>query len=89
MMTSLLGSSFLCLFENRYYCCNKNQSLSNLGDHTMSWVNINERRVPVNDGRYKNRFNLCLEYSQIYGHAYSIDKEVVVARYNRLDDILV
>lgn len=52
----------------------------------MSWININERRVPVNDGRYNNRFNLCLEYSQLYGHTYGIDKEVVVARYNRLDD---
>lgn len=52
----------------------------------MSWININERRVPVNDSRYNNRFNLCLEYSQLYGHTYGIDKEVVVARYNRLDD---
>lgn len=52
----------------------------------MSWININERWVPVNDGRYNNRFNLCLEYNQLYGHTYGIDKEVVVARYNRLDD---
>lgn len=48
--------------------------------------NINEQRVPVNDGRYENRFNLSLEYHQIYGHTYSADRDVVIARYNRQDD---
>ena len=52
----------------------------------MSWININERRVPVNDGRYKNRFILSLEYHQIYGYTYSADRDVVIARYNRQDD---
>lgn len=51
----------------------------------MSWINIKEQRVPVDNGRYHNTFNLSLEYSQIYGHTNFIDKEVVVARYNRSD----
>lgn len=51
----------------------------------MSWININEQRVPVDDDRYNNQFNLSLRYSQIYGHTNLIDKEVVVARYNRSD----
>lgn len=52
----------------------------------MSWININEQRVPVNDERYNNRFNLSLEYHQIYGHTHLIDEETVVARYSRSDD---
>lgn len=52
----------------------------------MSWININEQGVPVNDDRYHNQFTLDLEYNQIYGHEYRIDKEVVIARYNRPDD---
>ena len=52
----------------------------------MSWININEQRVPVNDERYHNRFSLSLEYKPTYGHALCVDKEDVIARYNRPDD---
>lgn len=31
----------------------------------MSWININEQGVPVNDDRYHNQFTLDLEYNQI------------------------
>lgn len=52
----------------------------------MSWININEQGVPVNDERYHNRFSLSLEYKPTYGHALCKEKEDVIARYNRPDD---
>ena len=52
----------------------------------MSWINIDEQGVPVNDERYHNRFSLSLEYRPTYGHALCKEKEDVIARYNRPDD---
>lgn len=52
----------------------------------MSWININEQGVPVNDERYHNRFSLSLEYKPTYGHALCEAKEYVIAKYNRPDD---
>lgn len=52
----------------------------------MSWININEQGVPVNDERYHNRFSLSLEYKLTYGHAFCKEKEDVIAIYNRPDD---
>lgn len=79
-MTSLLDSSFLCLFKNRYYNCNTNQKQPNLGGHKMSWININEHGVPVNDDRYQNRFSLSLDYTPFYGHGVCTKTEDVIAR---------
>ena len=52
----------------------------------MSWININEKKVPVNDDRYHNKFSLTLDYRPAYGHAIFKNKEVVIARYNHADD---
>jgi hypothetical protein len=52
----------------------------------MSWININEHGVPVNDDRYQNRFRLSLDYTPFYGHGVCTKTEDVIARYNRCDD---
>lgn len=49
----------------------------------MSWININEHGVPVNDDRYQNRFSLSLDYKPFYGHGVCTKTEDVIARYNR------
>lgn len=48
----------------------------------MSWININEHEVPVNDDRYQNRFSLSLDYTPFYGHDVCTKTEDVIARYN-------
>ena len=48
----------------------------------MSWININEHGVPVNDDRYHNRFSLSLDYTSFYGHGVCTKTEDVIARYN-------
>lgn len=79
-MTSLLGSSFLCLFEHRYYSCNKIQSLSNLGGHTIQYALDLIFKTLVDD---KEKYPYLTTMPETTEQTNSIMLELLLRRYSR------